>query len=94
LIAESTCHGSVGLSTLIYYLPINRLPGQPAERLKVLFEIRGTWPRDDLIQRMTDLTPSPTETKLAEQLILKHAKLIRTGGGIWFVPRRDLASRR
>ncbi|KAJ3374335.1 hypothetical protein GGF31_007855 [Allomyces arbusculus] len=77
----------------IFYLPPARLPGAVPDRLRALFAIRDHWPRELLIARVRDLAPTDT-AKAAEQMLLKHARLVKADGKVYFAARRDMKTRR
>ncbi|KAI9218606.1 sister chromatid cohesion protein Dcc1 [Blastocladiella britannica] len=77
----------------IYYMPLGELPGTVPERLKVLFGLRDTWPRPDLLRLVRDLTLDGSD-KAGDSLLVKHARLIKTGGTVVFGPRPDMGTRR
>ncbi|KNE62667.1 hypothetical protein AMAG_07860 [Allomyces macrogynus ATCC 38327] len=77
----------------IFYLPPSQLPGTVPDRLRALFAIREHWPRELLIARVRDLAPADT-AKAAEQMLLKHARLVKADGSVYFAARRDMKTRR
>jgi len=71
-------------SDMLTYFPSSGLPVDPSNRFADLFLTRPRWKADDIVPFLSDIAVS---NKDRDKLLLKHARAITDGQGLWYTRR-------